>query len=105
MGIRSYIRDRKQVNASRAGSGSDREVLGKITGVKLGGFKNPKSETNEWSFSGAQYSNNQSNDLGGQHSSNWESRKPKNEMFATEDNDAYRPIAPGSKPLTKKNGE
>ena len=69
------------------------------------GFKNPRPETNQWSFSGAQYSNNLSNDLGGQHSVNFEERKPKNAFFATEDNDAYRPIPAGSKPLTKKDSE
>ena len=79
-----------------------RKPLGKITGVKSTGFKKPLNPTNEWSFSGARFSNREAQLHGANNVQNW-GTPAKNPLFsATEANDGFRVLKKGSKPLTAK---
>jgi hypothetical protein len=81
----------------------NKKPLGKITGMKSKGLKNPRPATTQWSNSGNEYANRIAAGHGSENARTW--GKPASEKaFAdmpTEKNDGFRVIKPGSQPRTK----
>lgn len=81
----------------------NQKPLGKITGMKSKGLKNPARPTNEWSFSGNAHANREAAGRGSENVRTW--GKPASGSLAanmpSEKNDGFRVIKPGSKPRTK----
>jgi hypothetical protein len=75
--------------------------LGKITGMKSKGLKNPRPATTQWSFSGNDFANRESAGKGANNIRTWGTPAHGSGWNVSEKNDGFRVIKPGSKPRTK----
>ena len=77
------------------------QPLGKITGVKSKGFKNPRPATTAWSDSGNAYANRMAAAHGSENARTMGTPAKGSGWNASEKNDGFQVIKPGSKPRTK----